>query len=200
MGICFSGAVDVNDALAQCADMRVKLPGKKYLSIAGGDGDGRWTRANITNLDAAVRAKKLAGYDGICYDIENGETGLSASFAASFANAKANGLRVLLTISSSEPYAIADGPQLMQSFFTNANIDFMSPQVYNDQLNGNDFMAEGTPWSAWGKAKAKIVLSVVKGSRDYAQAFDFFAKQNINPVGFIQWEQGTQVNEKKVNA
>ena len=193
MGICFSGAVGVYDALDQCADMLPKLPGKKYLSIAGGDSDGRWTLGNITNLDMAVRANKLAGYNGICYDIENGEAGLSAAFAASFANAKAHGLSVLLTISSSQPYAFTDAPTLMKSFFSNPNIDYMSPQVYNDALNGNDFMNEGTSWSAWSKAKAKIVVSVVEGSRDYAGAYEYFTKQNINLAGYIQWNQGTKV-------
>ena len=196
MGICFSGAVGVDDALSQCSDMQAKLPGKKFLSIAGGDGDGRWTLGNLTDLNAAIKAKKLAGWDGICYDIENGEPGLSAAFANSFRIAKANNLKVLLTISSSQPYAIADAPQLMASFFSNANIDYLSPQVYNDESNGNDFMAEDTPWSAWAKAKAKIVVSLVKGSRDYAGAVQFFKTQNINPVGYIQWDQGKMLKHE----
>ena len=75
MGIWFSGDFGVDDALSQCSDMRAKLPGKKYLSIAGGDGDGRWTLGNLTDLNAAIKAKKLAAWDGICYDIENGEPG-----------------------------------------------------------------------------------------------------------------------------
>ena len=82
----------------------------------------------------------------------------------------------MLTISSSQPYAFDDASTLMNSFFNNPDIDYLSPQVYNDQLNGNDFMAEGTPWSAWAKAKAKIVVSVVLESRDYAGAIHFFPK------------------------
>ena len=196
MGICFSGAVRVNDALSSCKGMRVKLPGQKYLSIAGGDNYGRWTLGNLTDLNAAIKAKKLVGWDGICYDIETGEPGLSAAFANSFSIAKANNLAVLLAISNSQPYDIADAPQLMASFFSNANIDYICPQVYNDQMNGNNFYSWGTPWSAWAKAKAKIVISVVKGSRDYPGAVQFFKTQNINPVGYIQWDQGKNLRQE----
>ncbi len=104
---------------------------------------------------------------------------MSAAFANSFSIAKAKNLGVFVTVSGTQPYGIGDAPRLMASFFPNANIDYMSPQVYNDELNGNDFMAEGTPWSAWAEAKAKIVLSVVKGSRDYPGALQFFCL-NLN--------------------
>ena len=80
IGICFSGDVRVSDALAQCASIKNKLPGKKFISIAGGDEDGRWTLGNITNLNNAIKNKQLAGWDGIVYDIENGETGIFLVF------------------------------------------------------------------------------------------------------------------------
>ena len=80
VGICFSGSVGVSDALSQCQSIKNKLPGKKFISIAGGDGDGRWTLGNITNLNAAIKSKQLKGWDGIVYDIENGESGRSFFF------------------------------------------------------------------------------------------------------------------------
>ncbi len=159
--------------------------------MAGDNEDGHWTLGNLTDLNAAIKAKKLAGWDGICYNIAVGEPGLSAAFANSFSIAKANNLAVLVTTTNSQPYAIADAPQLMASFFSNANIDYLSPQVFNDQMSGNNFwQAWSTPWSAWAKAKAKIVISLAKGTRDYPGAVQFFKTQNIIPVGYIQLEQG----------
>ena len=81
----------------------------------------------------------------------------------------------------------------MNSFFSNPNIDYLSPQVYNDQLSGNDFTAEGTSWSSWAKSKAKIVASVVVGSRDYSQAVSYFANCGITLAGYIQWAQGNKI-------
>ena len=44
---------------------------------------------------------------GVVYDIEEGDSGLSAAFAESFAAVKAKGMSVLVTVSHSQPYAVS---------------------------------------------------------------------------------------------
>ena len=83
----------------------------------------------LANLDIAIKSRQLTGWDGISYNVEEGDSGLALAFAASFANAKANGLAVLVTVSHSQPYNVSDANALMISFFTDSNIDFLSPKL-----------------------------------------------------------------------
>jgi hypothetical protein len=132
---------------------------------------------------------KNAGYVGICYDIEEGASGLSTAFANSFAVAKKANLMVFITISHSAPYGISDAAILMNSFFSNTNIDIISPQLYTSGTeSANDFTALTVPWSAYASAKAAIVPSIVTGSY-YQSAYDYFAglKNPIFIQGYVQW-------------
>ena len=166
------------------------MPGKKFLTIGGGNSNGRWSLSALANLDNGIRSKQLSGYDGIAYDIEEGDSGLASAFSSSFVNAKANGLSVMVTVSHSQPYGISDAASLMTSFFSNSNIDYLSPQLYTTGFElGNDYSAPGTAWGAYVSAKAKIVPSVVLGSRDYPAAKQFFAQLGISLFGFMQWSQ-----------
>ena len=145
----------------------------------------------LTNLDSGIKSNQLAGWDGIVYDIEEGDSGLAAAFATSFATAKANGLGVLVTVSHSEPYAVSDAATLMTSFFSNSNIDYLSPQLYTTgSETTNDYTAVGTLWSSYATAKAKIIPSVVLGSRDYPTAQTYFSQYGITLYGYVQWTQG----------
>jgi hypothetical protein len=190
---CFSGWISIREALRDCANVKVKLSqfhGKKYLSFGGGNKNGRWTLAALINLDSGIKSKQLAGWNGIVYDIEEGDSGLAAAFATSFATAKANGLGVLVTVSHSQPYAVSDAPALMKSFFSNSNIDYLSPQLYTTgSETKNDYTDLGTSWKAYAAAKAKIVPSVVLGSRDFPTAKTYFTKFGIKLAGFMQWAQ-----------
>jgi len=170
------------------------LPGKRILSIGGGNAAGIFTAVAITNLNNAIIAGKLAGYDGICYDIEEGDSGLASAFAASFAIAKQYNFIVFVTTSHSAPYGITDKVDLMNSFFSNPNIDIISPQLYTSGNEGaNDYVWDGTPWSAYATAKAAIVPSIVSASM-YADAQNFFATPSRSGTsfaiqGFVQWTQ-----------
>ncbi len=192
MGVCFSGWISVKDVLTNCAKIKARLPGRKFISFGGGNSKGRWTLSALTNLDSGIRNKQLRGWDGIVYDIEDGDPGLAPAFARSFANAKANGLSVLVTVSHSQPYGISDAASLMKSFFSNSNIDYLSPQLYTTgKESGNDYAAVGTSWNAYKSSKAKIVPSVVLGSRDYPTASAYFTKNfGISLSGYVQWAQG----------
>jgi hypothetical protein len=144
----------------------------------------------LTNLDKAIKSRQLTGWDGIAYDVEEGDSGLALAFADSFAIAKAHGLAVLVSVSHSQPYGVSDANALMISFFTDSNIDFISPKLYTTgQEIDNDYVAIGTLWRDFTLAKAKIVPTVVLGSRDFPKAKTFFSQYGINLYGFIQWTQ-----------
>jgi len=151
---------------------------------------GIFTASALANIDAAISANELKGWQGVVYDIEEGDSGLAAAFKASFANSKAKGLSVLVTTSHSRPYGITDGSQLMTGFFADSNIDYISPQLYTSGTEGaNDFIAVGTMWKEYAKSKAKIVPSIVLGSRDFPTAQAYFANVGVTLAGYVQWTQ-----------
>ena len=190
--MCFSGWTSVNNALQECTNIKAQLPGQKFLSIGGGGSSGRWSLSALNSLDNDVRSKKLSGWNGIVYDVEEGDSGLAGAFASSFANAKSNGLSVLVTISHSEPYDIPDAANLMKSFFSNPNIDYISPQLYTQGTElDNDYATNGgTNWQDYASSRAKIVPSVVLGSRDFPTALKYFSQYGITLAGYMQWTQG----------
>lgn len=176
--------------LTNCANIRTGLPGKKFLSFGGGQNNGRWSSMALSNLDNGIKNKQLAGWDGIVYDIEEGDSGLASAFASSFANAKAHGFSVLITVRHSQPYGIPDAASLMKSFFSNSNIDYISPQLYTTGSEpANDFTALETAWNMYASARAKIVPSVVQGLRDFPSALKHFSHYGVTLAGFIQWSQ-----------
>ena len=194
LAVAFSGWADVASALSESSAIYSQLKGKKFLSIGGGNGNGYLTAATLSALDAAVSGGKLSGYDGVCYDVENGDSGLASNFAASFANSKANKFLVLVTVSHSKPYGVGDGVDLMNSFFPNSNIDILSPQLYSGGTEpANDYTYVGVPWSSYATAKAAVVPSIVTASY-YSDAQNYFATPSrsgtsFNIKGFIQWAQ-----------
>ena len=194
LAVAFSGWASVSSALTDSAAAYSSLKGIKFLSIGGGNGNGRFTAAVLTALDAAVSSGQLSGYDGVCYDIEEGDANLGAAFASSFANAKANKLKVLITISHSAPYGITDKVALMNGFFSDSNIDILSPQLYTGGTeSANDYTSVGVPWSSYAAAKAAVVPTIVSASY-YSDAQNYFSTfsrsgTSFNTKGFIQWKQ-----------
>jgi len=168
------------------------LVGKKFLSF-GGSKENKWSMQALANLDIAIKSKQLTGWDGIAYDVEDGDSGLALAFSASFANAKAHGLAVLVTVSHSQPYNVPDAIALMTSFFADSNIDFLSPRLLTTgSETANDYAWDGTDWKDYSSARAKIVPTVVLGSRDFPDAKTFYSKLGITLFGYIQWtENGT---------
>lgn len=191
MSVAFTGEADINNAIAVSERVYSKLVGTKLISIGGGDEDGYITAQNLTTLDTAITtgAVSAAGYVGICFDVEEADSGLSAAFANSFALAKEANLMVFITISHSSPYGVSDAETLMSSFFSNPNVDIISPQLYTrGNETENDYIAVTVPWSAYADSHAAIVPSIVDASY-YQSAYDFFASLSP-PVllqGFVQW-------------
>ena len=166
------------------------MPGIKYLSLGGGNAAGIFTLTSLNAITTAINAGNIiTGYDGIAYDIEEGDAGLSQAFSNSFAAAKAKGFKVLVTVSHSQPYAISDAPTLMKALLLDPNIDVFSPQLYSTGTEPvNDYTAVGTPWTLYSTTKAAIVPSIVKTSY-YNDAVTYFATQGVTLQGYVQWAQ-----------
>ncbi|MFA7240974.1 MAG: LysM domain-containing protein [Sulfuricellaceae bacterium] len=191
LGIAFSGWSDQAQALSSSATIKDRLPGGKFISVGGGKPEtGSFTSANLASLTAAINAGAFAGYDGIAYDIEEGETGLETLFQQSFAAAQAQGFKVLVTVSHSAPYGINDAASLMQSFFADANINFLSPQLYtNGDETSNDYTTSGgVLWQQYAGAKAAVIPSIVNADM-YQSAKTYFQQQGVTITGFVQWSQ-----------
>ena len=193
LGVAFSGWNDVTQALSESSAVLNKLPGTRYLDIGGGAASGRWTSAILSQLTSAIKQGSLSAYAGICYDIEEGDAGLLSLFKASFAAAKAKGLKVLVTVSYSQPYGFSDGFSLMTAFLASSNIDIISPQLYQSgKETSNDFRisaGSGTiQWSSFKGAKALIVPAIVSKCF-YPDAVKQFAAYGVTLGGYIQWTQ-----------
>lgn len=96
----------------------------------------------------------------------------------------------MVTVSHSAPYGIPDSANLMRSFLSNGNIDYLSPQLYTSGTEGgNDFsIVAGVQWSEYAAAKAAVVPSIV---RDYMywDAQGYLSTQGVTTFGWIQWAQ-----------
>lgn len=188
ISIAFSGWTDVTTALQQSTKIMHRLVGDKYICLGGGNQDGAFTRDNIQAITAAINNGEFTAFEGIAYDVEGGDAGLADDFAASFTAAKANGYKVLVTVSHSAPYAIKDAQLLMQSFFADNNIDFLSPQLYTTgSESANDYdISHGLGWSEYVNCQAVIIPSLVKAAY-YGDAQQYFSSQGVTLAGYVQW-------------
>eukprot|EP01120_Amphizonella_sp_Union-15-10_P005963 TRINITY_DN1845_c0_g1_i1.p1 TRINITY_DN1845_c0_g1~~TRINITY_DN1845_c0_g1_i1.p1 ORF type:complete len:248 (-),score=52.83 TRINITY_DN1845_c0_g1_i1:116-817(-) len=190
IGIAFSGWINPQTAISQSNAIKDRLPGAKFISLGGGNANGAWTASAIQNINSAINRGEFAGYTGIAYDIEEGDSGLGTLFQESFRTAKAKGLQVLVTVSHSAPYGINDAFDLMQIFFADGNIDYLSPQLYTSGNEGaNDYTtSHGVTWNQYSRSRAKIIPSIVRGSL-YQSAESYFRSQGVTIVGYVQWAQ-----------
>ena len=191
--ICFSGWTQISQVLSACKNLKIPTNKPKIISFGGGNAAGRWSKSILTNIDAGIKNGQLAGWTGIMYDVGEGDSGLASAFATSFATAKAKGLQVIVTVSFAQPYNIPDAKFLMTNcFLTNTNIDYLSPQFYEtgtETSNLYTLAVNGVPWSAFAKSRAKVVPSLVIGSRDYAPAVAEMKKHGVTLYGYLQWSQ-----------
>jgi len=190
LDVAFSGEVDPDQAISASKSLSSKLKGSKYLSLGGGNAAGRWTSSLLSKITTYCTQSKFTGYAGLAFDIEEGDSGLSAAFLKAFSTCKGKGYKILVTVSHSTPYGISDGVSLMNSFFNNpSNIDYMSPQLYTSGNEGsNDYTANGVAWSAYKKFSGKLVPSIVSANL-YASAQSYFKGQGVTTAGFVQWSQ-----------
>jgi len=186
-GIAFSGWTNPSSAISDSNAIKNRLPGTKYISLGGGNANGRWTAALINQVNSAIEAGNFAGYGGIAYDIEEGDAGLTGGFQNSFRAAKGKGLRVIVSISHSAPYGFSDAYALMQAFFADANIDLLSPQLYTSGTESqNDYTTSGgVSWDMYARSRARDVPSNVRGSY-YSSALTYFRQHGFNITGYKQ--------------
>jgi len=192
LGIAFSGWTNPTSALRDSAPIVPGLPGKKYLSLGGGNHNGYWTANDLTVAKAACQNGDFtrAGYAGIAWDIEEGDAGLSGPFAQAFIACRAAGLKNLVTISHSAPYGVPDAAILMAGFFPDPNIDYISPQMYTTGYETtNDWaLTAGVQWQEYAKSKAIVIPSIVTGTL-YDECERTFAAFGVTIQGYIQWAQ-----------
>lgn len=187
-GIAFSGWVDVSSALADSSSKYGSLVGEKYLSLGGGNANGRWSASAISAVNQAVLQGALDSYDGVCYDIEEGDAGLASSFESLFAASKSKGLKVLVTISHSAPYGIPEATAVMDTILSSSNVDYVSPQLYTTgQETSNDYaITAGYQWTNYAASVPKVVVSITE-SFLYSNAVQTFLAYGVPLSGYIVW-------------
>lgn len=190
IGVAFSGWTDPYKAIQDSSGIKSRLPGRKYISLGGGNSNGRFSYNDLMNIQNAINSNAFSGYDGIVFDIEEGDSGLSSAFASCFRAARSRGYYVLVTVSHSAPYGIPDAASLMRSFFPNSDINYLSPQLYTSGTeSSNDYSTvAGVQWSEYASAKAVVIPSIVRGSL-YSSAESYFRSQGVTIQGYVQWSQ-----------
>lgn len=194
VAVAFSGWANVKKALQASKPILPSLQqgGAAYISIGGGNANGRWTSKIISQLNRAVTKGHLQAFTGIVYDVEGGDAGLSHDFAKSFATAKQHGLKVIVTVSHSAPYGITDASALMTSFFGNKHhIDAISPQLYSSgtETSNQYSTSQGVSWLQYQTSHASIVPSIVQASYYPDAQVYFLDNYGITLGGYIQWAQ-----------
>lgn len=144
------------------------------------------TRASLNALDLAIDSGRLRNYNGICYDIEEGEPGLASRLEQSFSNAKSHGLKVLVTVSHSAPYNVPDAPALMDSLLVSKYVDYISPQLYGDGSKQELTASWNYAWSNWKRVKVPVLVSIVN-EKCFNDALRFCRQLGFTPVGWIKW-------------
>jgi len=193
MGVAFSGENNPAQALSESEPHRSSLVGSKWIDAGGGNKNGRWNAQVLSQWESSIVSGALKAWAGIVFDVEECYSeGLAKNFASVLRAAKAAGMETLVTVSHSAPYGCTDAFTLMQSFFSSADVDYLSPQLYT---SGSEAVPDFTPnhaanWSAWTGAKGRFVPSVgcnalKKGG--YANVTQYFRKLNITTTGYLVW-------------
>lgn len=189
--VAFTGWVDPDKALTEYQGPA--LQGQRHVSFGGGNSNGRFTASRLSAVISSIKSGRVksAGFESICFDVEECDAGLGPQFASAFAEAKAQGLGVWVTTSHSAPYGCSDGAELVKGWLQDTNLDFISPQLYT---SGAEICADFEPndqlsWDAWKSTAVKIVPSLPDASH-YGLAYQWFQKGNLPlPVGYVQWSE-----------
>ena len=163
-----------------------KLGANPGISLGGGNENGRWTSYAITEINQALAAGRFSDYTYYIADIEIGETGLASDFATNFKAAKDAGMTVVVTISHSAPYGFADKIELMESFFKDENIDYISPQMYTTGTETEiDWDYDGVTWDQFSDSIAEIAPSLVDCDQYWEAEAEFAFEYGVFITGCI---------------
>jgi len=190
IGVAFSGWADPANALQESNSVKSNLPSFKWISLGGGNDNGKFTSSVLSTINSAIQSGEFSGWTGIVFDIETGDSGLYSSFAQCFQSASSQGLDIIVTVSHSAPYGIDDAASLMQSILSDGNVKYISPQLYTTGTeSSNDYSTtQGVDWSAYKNTNAVLIPSIVQSSF-YDDAASHFASLGLTTQGFIQWQQ-----------
>ena len=190
IGVAFSGWTDPSSAISNSNNVFSSLVGAKYICLGGGNSSGSWSADALTTAITAINNGDFSKYDGVAFDIEEGDSGLEEAFANAFSAVKSQNMKVLVTISHSAPFGVTDAATLMQSFFSSDDIDYLSPQLYTTgQEAENDYaISQGVTWQSYVDCKAPVIPSIVCASY-YPSAVEYYGNIGLALGGFIQWKQ-----------
>jgi hypothetical protein len=158
----------------------------KFLNLGGGGSSGMWQLSDFDYVNKNLKNIYNYGWDGICFDVEVCTPNVSfiKPFADCFAKCHAAKLKVLITISHTNPYACqsgkGQGTELVNSWITDTNVDFISPQLYS--ADGETIYKSDL--SMFANAHAKIVPSI-PFEKDWSRIQDL----GIVPFGYIAWNR-----------
>ena len=193
--IAFSGYSDPNSAISSSNAVYSKLAGTKWISLGGGNSAGYFSATVLNNINNAINSNSFSAYRGIVFDVEEGDSGLYSHFQTCFQSARNKGLSVMVSVSHSGPNSISDCTSLMNSFFKDPNIQYLSPQLYTSGTeSSNDYSVASSPcnvpWSSYSASntKALVVASIVEASY-YQSAQVQFQQYGVTLQGYIQWSQ-----------
>ena len=186
MGILFGGesprqAIDININKASTI-----TSGKKFLNLGGGLESGIWNVSDLDYINQKLTEIKRAGWDGLCFDVEVCTPNVSFvdAFKNCFAKCKQAGLKVLVTMSHTNPYqcqtGAGQGMDLVNSWINDSNVDYISPQLYS---SGDSL--EPSNLSMFKSVENKIVPSIP----DVPDWDGLNTKTGINNAGYIIWKQ-----------
>eukprot|EP00746_Dinoflagellata_sp_MGD_P070390 gnl/MRDRNA2_/MRDRNA2_28830_c0_seq1.p1 gnl/MRDRNA2_/MRDRNA2_28830_c0~~gnl/MRDRNA2_/MRDRNA2_28830_c0_seq1.p1 ORF type:complete len:313 (+),score=45.81 gnl/MRDRNA2_/MRDRNA2_28830_c0_seq1:110-1048(+) len=192
VAMAFSGWANCSLALRDSSKILIDLVGDKYITLGGGNKNGRFSVEILTDLTSLIKQGNFSEYVGIVFDVEECATvGLASAFDSAFTAAKAQNLKVVVTVSNAAPYGCADAQVLMRSFITSSNVDILSPQLYSAGNETQPNFADGGKGIAWVDylhATGKFVPSIVS-SDQYATVQGYFQDTfHIVTSGYFQWQ------------
>jgi hypothetical protein len=198
LGVAFSGWNDPANALSESDPVKTSLIGAKWIDAGGGNKNGRWNTTWISRWESLVKSGQLSSWDGLVLDVEECfEAGLAKPFASLLRATKAAGLGTMVTVSHSAPYMCDDAKALMSSFFTSADVDYLSPQLYSGggEAKPSFEVTSGAnvAWEDWVGAKARFVPSLTSAclaNHGYADTQQYFDKLGITCEGYVVWPSG----------
>lgn len=187
--VAFSGWANVSKAMAESTSVLADAVGDSYFSLGGGNANGAFTADLLAEATVAINNGELQHWTGLVLDVEHcNASGLGPSFQEVLAAAKGKGMKTMVTVSHTAPVECPDQLDLMNVFFQDTNIDFLSPQLYTfGNETSPDFAqthGSGVSFDMYQNARAAFLPSIVSASQFDAVVTNL---PDLTVYGFVQW-------------
>jgi hypothetical protein len=173
-----------------------QLPGTKLIAIGGVK--KQWTVERIESTISLIKDGVVgkAGYTGITWWIEAGDSNLIDAFERAFKAAKDKGLTNWVTVPLTCPKNIKNSAELMKAILACSSVDYISPQLLPKDKSSGPRLEEhgGISWEDYKATKATIVPTLLSGEM-YEGVFCFFQSKGIAIGGYVQWQQAGYLGE-----